>query len=290
MLLRLLLNPISYFHPVKVSSITATASGRWIEAMLVQNIFRDYGDSNTELQQVKTRVSAWLSGSNFVVELCNFVGLAQVPLIPSYNINCRLACDGVFAYRALPGQASPSQVISLGGADGTVIVPTFLLPHHEHLLPPVPTNDSKQVPEERVRNANGKPREIHLKKAEKDESAAKFSVHARLPAIFDQELLDFIAMIVRASKLVEIEQVSTPIDEDGHKLSEFTGALNQKMKGGLKKAIVANDRWLAKLVGKMVRKLEDVRGDLGYSGDIVVELSRYRNAGWLEEEGEKLLP
>ena len=34
-----------------------------------------------------------------------------------------------------------------------------------------------------------------------------------------------------------------------HKLSEFTAALNQKAKEGLKKAILTNDRWLAKLIG-----------------------------------------
>jgi hypothetical protein len=39
MLLRLLLNPLSYFHPVKISSITATASGRWIDSMLVEKVF-----------------------------------------------------------------------------------------------------------------------------------------------------------------------------------------------------------------------------------------------------------
>jgi hypothetical protein len=53
------------------------------------------------------------------------------------------------------------------------------------------------------------------------------------------------------------------MDEDVHKLSEFTAALNQKAKEGLKKAILTNDRWLAKLIGTVMTELEEVRGDFG---------------------------
>ena len=44
------------------------------------------------------------------------------------------------------------------------------------------------------------------------------------------------------------------------------------------------------MVGKVMRKLEESRGDVGYSGDIPVKLGVYRGTGWLEIEGEKLLP
>jgi hypothetical protein len=53
------------------------------------------------------------------------------------------------------------------------------------------------------------------------------------------------------------------MDEDVHKLSEFTAALNQKAEEGLKKAILTNDRWLAKLIGTVMTELEEVRGDFG---------------------------
>jgi hypothetical protein len=52
---------------------------------------------------------------------------------------------------------------------------------------------------------------------------------------------------------------------------------------------VVNDRWIAKLVGKITKKLEAARGDVGYSGDIPVPLEVYRNTGW-KGEGEKILP
>jgi hypothetical protein len=47
MLLRLLLDPLSYFHPVHFSAITATASGRWIDSMLVDNVFKTYAATTT---------------------------------------------------------------------------------------------------------------------------------------------------------------------------------------------------------------------------------------------------
>jgi hypothetical protein len=82
MLLRLLLNPLSYFHPVSISSITATASGRWIETMLVQKIFKVYSEHDTELKNFKERISSWLSDADFAVKLGEIAGLAQVPFLP----------------------------------------------------------------------------------------------------------------------------------------------------------------------------------------------------------------
>ena len=89
-----------------------------------------------------------------------------------------------------------------------------------------------------VEEADGKPKEIQaqhsLDQAGKDEANVKISVLAPLPACFDQKLLDFIAALVKATKVVEIEKA---------------------------------------------------RGDVGYSGDIPVELGVYRNTGW-EKRGE----
>lgn len=59
-------------------------------------------------------------------------------------------------------------------------------------------------------NADGKPKEVQasheLKKLERDEAAVKISVHARLPVVLDQDLLGFVAVVVKASKIVELEK------------------------------------------------------------------------------------
>ena len=297
MLLRLLLNPLSYFHPVSISSITATTSGRWIQTMLVQKIFKNYGETDSELTSLKARISSWLSDANFVVELGNIFGLAHVPFIPSNDINCSLAFGDVMTYRALPKAVHLNQVLRLGGADARFVVPSFLLPHHEHILPLAPAETRRKALSESVEASNGTPKEVQAQnsvdQALADNGTVNISVHVRMPAYFDQELLDFIAALAKATKLVEIEKAPSSMDEDVHGVADFAGALRGKVKEGVKKAVVdgvVNDRWIAKMVGMITKKLELARGDVGYSGDIPVALGPYRNDGWEKAEGEKLLP
>ena len=225
MLLRLLLNPLSYFHPVHIASITATASGSWVETMLMEKIFKDYASSDREISALQSRIKAWLSDANFAVELGAITGLAQVPFVPTYDIVCELAFEDVMAYRTLPARTDLKQVVRLGGADARFRVPSFLLPHHEHILPPVPSESRKNSLSRGVDEADGKPKEIQaehaLEQAEKDETNAKISVHARLPACFDQELLDFVAALVKATKVVELEKAESVMDEEVHGLRDF---------------------------------------------------------------------
>lgn len=207
MLLRMLLNPIAYFHPVHISSITATASGAWINNQLTTKVFRNANAEDGEISAIQKRISAWLTNANFVVELGSILGNAQVPYIPTYDILCRLAFSDVMAYRSLPAQTDLNQVLRLGGADAGFVIPSYLLPHHEHLLPEIPTQSRKASLKDKIEEADGKPKELQaerkLEQAKKDETNVKISVHARLPACFDQELLDWIASIVKATKVVE---------------------------------------------------------------------------------------
>ena len=298
MLLRLLLNPLSYFHPVHIASITATASGQWIDSMLVQNVFKEYAKQNSEIRHLQQSISSWLSNANFAVELGGITGIAHVPFIPTYDIICHLMFNDVMAYRALPTQVELKQVVRLGGADARFVVPSFLLPHHEHILPPPPSENKEKNHElERsVESADGKPQEINaqhsLSQSLKDETNVSISVHARLPACFDQELLDFTAALVKATKVVEMEKESSVMDEEIAGIKEFGKALKGGLKEGVKRAVVdgvVNERWIAKMVGRITRKLETARGEAGYSGDIPVKLEKYRT-GLMESEGEKLLP
>ncbi|KAK0125673.1 hypothetical protein ONS95_000324 [Cadophora gregata] len=298
MLLRLLLNPLSYFHPVKVTAITTTASGRWIDSILVQKIFKEYAEQNSEIRHLQQSISSWLSDANFAVELGGITGIAHVPFISTYDINCHLMFNDVMAYRALPTQVELKQVVRLGGADARFVVPSFLLPHHEHLLPPPPSQNRRKNHEleQSVESADGKPQEINaqhsLTQSLSDETNVSISVHARLPACFDQELLDFTAALVKATKVVEMEKESSVMNDEVAGIKDFGKALKGGLKEGMKRAVVdgvVNERWIAKMVGKITRKLETARGEAGYSGDIPVKLEKYRT-GLMESEGEKLLP
>lgn len=283
MLLRLLLNPVSYFHPVNISSITAAGSGKWITTMLQQHIFKHYGEESSEIRRLEEKISAWLSDANFAFGMGGITGLAQVPFLSAYDIVCLLGIEDIMAYRTLPAETQLKQVIRLGGADASFTIPSYLLPHHEHLLPPVPNNKDKSKIKKKVEEADGLPKTIQkeqeLEQAEKDECNVKISAHARLPACFDQELLNFIAALVKATKVVELEKEENPMDREVTGVKDFFGNVNKSMKDGMKKAMVdgvVNDRWIAKLVGKITKKLETAQGDVGYSGNIPVALGIYR--------------
>ncbi|KAK5124085.1 hypothetical protein LTR08_006101 [Meristemomyces frigidus] len=73
-------------------------------------------------------------------------------------------------------------------------------------------------------------------------------------------------------------------------IKEFARDVHQSTRDGMKKAMVGtmiNDRWIAKMVGKVAAKLEQAQGDLGYSGEIPVALGPYRSRAELPL---KLLP
>lgn len=347
-LLRLLLNPLSYFHPVAIASLTASASGKWIEYMLVEQVFKDYADSSHELRSIKRRIADWLRGANFTVELGAITGLAHVPLLPAYDITTELGVASVLAYRTHQSSSSsfPStndegaadaidlqRVISLGGADARFVIPSFLLPHHDHLLPPRPPVREAQFEatvedEDGVALAGNKSKEMQAQRAREqvrnDEANVKMSVHARLPAVLDQSLLDFVAALVKASKIAEFERLADEREEEGgeeeeegekvededeedeengvgsdqpekrerRSLRDLSIALKGRVKDSMKRTLVdsvVSDRWIAKMVGRITKKFEGAMGEAGYSGDIPVKLEAYRT-GESEREGEKLLP
>ena len=56
---------------------------------------------------------------------------------------------------------------------------------------------------------------------------------------------------------------------------------------------VVNERWIARLVGRIMRKLEAARGEVGYSAEVKIPMDPYRRkAQECLDEGsaEKWLP
>ena len=296
MLLRLLLYPVAYFHPVSIASITIAASGRWLQAMLGSQVFAGYGQGN-DIRKLRERILSWLRDANFAAQLSDVVATAQVPFLTDYDVSARLVLDDIVAYRTLPKQINLKEVVRLGGADATIMVPSYLLPHHEHLLP-----SKEQQEEERrelrrvIKEADSMPKvkqaESDLEHNRRDETFMKISAHARLPAVFDQELLNFVAALVKATKIIEFERQGdeVPMDTEVHGFKEFSKVLGSNIKSGLKQATInaaANDRWIAKLVGKVTAKLQIMQGDVGYSGNVPISLKPYRD---FAEKETKLLP
>ena len=283
MLLRFILNPIAYFHPVSISAITVGGSGRWVSYLLQKHIFKDYSKDNRELRSLEKRILSWLADANFVLELADITGVASVPFLTTYDILAVLKFSDIAAYRTLESGTEMEEVIRLGGGDASFTVPSYLLPHHEHLLPPKSTLKDERKLEKEMEDTESKPREAQvereLEQAQKDETNVKISTHVQLPACFSQELLNFIAALVKATKVVELEKEPGAMESKLSGIKEFGHALSKGMKDTMKKTVVdgiVSDKWIAKMVGKVTRLLEEAQGDVGYSGDIPVKLEVYR--------------
>jgi hypothetical protein len=245
------------------------------------------------------------------------------------------------AYRILPDAVELKQVVRLGGADAVLTIPMFLFPHHEHIFPKKATDFELLEMESAINEAEPTPKQViarkELKKLKRDEASMHVSAHAHLPAVFHQDLLNFVAAIVKATKVIEsdkdfeeakvlreLKRVSTNMsDSEASSIASvntnnseastttlnattdksFKGFLRKVDTGfkeasnktmvGMKKAgqstvhAMANDRWIARLVGKVTRKLEKAQGEVGYSGDVPIPLDKYRVRHEFEQ---KLLP
>ncbi|KAF2210055.1 hypothetical protein CERZMDRAFT_46024 [Cercospora zeae-maydis SCOH1-5] len=209
-LLRALLTPLSYLHPVTIASINAAGSGKWLSTLLQQQVFKQHTENNFQLRRLQRKVSTWTADANFCVQVTDIDGLGQVPLNSNYNIVTYLKFDDVLAYRTIPASGVVTQVMRLGGADATFTIPTFLLPHHEHILPRVPQEEDEHELEVKITEADGTPKAVQaaqqLKQVKKDETNIRLSVHGSLPVSCDQSLLNFIAALVKATKIIELEK------------------------------------------------------------------------------------
>ena len=336
-LLRLMMMPLTYFHPISLSSISAAGSGQWLTILLQENIFKHYASQDAQIRRLERKLSTWLASANFCLQLSDIACLGQVALSSAFDVIAYLKFADIVAYRTVPDSGLIRDVARLGGADATFTIPSFLLPHHEHLLPPEPTAWDLKEQAEVAEEADGMPKtlqaEKELEKMQSDETEVTISVHASLPACFDQSLLNFVAALVKATKVIELEKTidesdaedsssempTSPTDglepisppsrtgagfktlaagirqniKDGTtsaSIKELARDLHQSTRDGMKKAVIGgmvNDRWIARIVGKIAAKLEQAQGDLGYSGAIPVPLAPYRSSAGFPS---KLLP
>ena len=346
LLYRMMLVPICYFHPVKFNSITAAGSGKWFVSLMRQYLFKHYSTSDAEIRRLEARISAWCGDADFAVELGAIESGASFPLNTNYDIKCNFKVSDVMAYRALPNAVELKQIVRLAGGDATLTVPVFLFPHHEHIFPAKATEYEIMEMEQALIEAEGTPKAVQvlqdLEKLKRDEASMHVSAHAHLPALLHQDLLNFTAAIVKATKVIEsdkdfeeakvmreLKRISAnTVDSEASSLASgitnTTDATQTTVNGvaannpddrgfknflkkvdsgfkeagnktvvGMRKAghstvsAMANDRWIARLVGKVTRKLENAQGEVGYSTEVPIPLAKLR---LLHEDATKILP
>ncbi len=278
-LIRAVLMPLSQLHPATAASITFAISGHWLAPGVDSKMAKEYAETDPEIEKVQSGVREWLTDADFCLDGVEVNGLAQVPFRKGMDIVTYLRCAELTAFRILEKGKSIEKVAQIQGADSTFVLPLFMLPGHDHLLPEKPAKRSQD--------------DFHEDRNSEDETADDkadivYSTHGLFPAVLHQDLLDFAAQLTKASKIMELEAEK---EEAGHddpprstikKLPMYIKHPRQHMKTGAKKLMesdIVDTDWVAELLGKIAGGLEKLKGEVGYSGSFGVDLGPYREAG-----------
>lgn len=282
--LRLLLWALTQSHPISCPSVCFTTSGFYLGDMLKNSMFREHAEDDRRISQLREEVSQWLTDADLYLDFTHLRGRGSVPIRTSNDITADLRSKEVVVTRIGNAANSTGRVATLTGADTIFIVPTVLLPSHAYL---------KSKPE----------------KQEDDKASVSMSIRASLPAHFSDTCLSFLATLGKASQMLDIEEEAglattetssstasdTPCttgDNEASHLHNFrekmahgkvgsaikhpVAHVKEKMHKEVKKGTVdkVDGAWFAKWTNKILRKLEGLDGDIGYSTEIPVQITR----------------
>jgi hypothetical protein len=279
-LLRLLLMPISHLHPTRFSSVTVAASGSWMASVMEQKVHEKYNEDRDDVRHLKETANEWMTDATFCLNLSDIHGVSQVAVGAYHDIVTYLRCAHSTLFRIATEPQDITPALQLDGADATLVIPSYLLPCHEHMLPPAPSSRIHDYCE--PSKADGSP--------EEDKAEIEIMLHLSFPAFCDQSVIDFLGDAAEASQIWDIgekdtdEIQSSSRDESkvGRARSKFANQsknIGESIKSGLKKVAfdkATKDDWLHDIVSRIVAQLEHLRGDFGYSGSIPVSLKPYR--------------
>ncbi|KAF3931390.1 hypothetical protein ABW19_dt0200815 [Dactylella cylindrospora] len=202
-----------------------------------------------------------------------------------------------------------SEVARISGVSATVEVPSLLLPHHEYLFPPPPAStatsrfnglakvaedvavhhdeDDRLEDDVLCDDFDGRKPAIIPNNGDRDEVIVLATILASLPAQFNSTILHFATALLKASKLIEIEKgfangsLRGEDDDITPTRSRSLSRVGSKISATMKRTFTGavDDAWLAKLVGKLVTKVEGLKGEVGYKMPIPVDLMPRRKVG-----------
>ena len=293
-LLRLILMPLSYLHPIKMASTAMSASGSWLANVMQDSIYSHYAEDRDDIKQLQQMVSDWLTNATFCLDLANIQGLARVSLRAPQDITSSWSCASSAVMRIEPDTNVVAPALRIEGADATCTIPSYLLPYHEHLMPPQPSGKAGCNQGEAVEKSPGQSQEMSAADnaaCEADTAAIELSTHLSFPAILDSAMVDFFGDLVESTIVMEIEDVeagddqSSPTNESTlgrarTKVADHAHDMRKSIKKGMKKAAFSarNDDRIPSIVRKLAEQLESLHGDVGYSGSITIPLGSFRGS------------
>lgn len=101
-LLRLLLLPLSYLHPIVISSITVAGPGYWLAEMLQDRILDYYIQDTDEGKELSERIKTYVQEAMFTFDTYDLSALGQVPVRTMHDIRAELRGATGTVFRAAP--------------------------------------------------------------------------------------------------------------------------------------------------------------------------------------------
>lgn len=272
LLLRLILMPLSYFHPIKTASASFSASGSWMADITRDKVYSIYGKDRDDIQELEQTMTDWMKDAMFCMDLADIQFAVDISARSSQTMVAYPRCGNSTMLRNEAHSNKFAPAISIKGMDATFTIPSYFLPSHEHLLPPRPSD----------------------KEETEDQAEIDFAFHISLPIVVDGAMIDFATDFANATIAMEMEDIEdegkshhddltnrSKADRAKIKLTTAARNVGKSMHKGMKKAAFSSgcDSWIPQSVGRAASYLEGVHGKVGYSGSVPVPLRPFRGSG-----------
>lgn len=289
--LRLVLWLLTQSHAISCPSICFTAAGPFLGGALLDQLFRDHATEDSRIKRLKSEVSAWLCAANLYAEFDNITAQSSVPVLTTNNITCDLRSKGIYFSRIGGDMDNSGRVAELHGMDCSFSIPTCLLTSHSYVKPP------PESPEE--------PDTAPVTMSVRASLPASFSEATMRFAATLAKTSQMLDIEEEAGQATQSQSTSTdprnPLTkgrscscEDDNEDEECAvhvyprhGRLRAAIKHPMqqakqtlhkevKRTAVDNvdGAWFIKWMNKGLRQMESMDGDVGYTHDIPVSITR----------------
>jgi hypothetical protein len=301
---------LSQAHPVTCPSICFSACGGYMGDNLLTKLFsRHFANDDERIAELKTEVSTWLSAADIYLDFARLRARGSVPLRTANDIQAELRTSDVVITRVSPNgekEASTSadehtgRVARLKGIDSSFTIPTCLLPHHAYLKEPPESSDEEDTAPVAIAIRGSLPahfseaflsfattlsKTIQMLDIEEEASEAADDTDNPTPRSERTE---------HSEELREKEKANSSHDSHGHSHSHhgfrakiangrIGAAIKHPVQHGkqilhkeFKKTAVdkVDGAWFAKWTNKLLKKMEGLDGDFGYSMEVETALAR----------------
>lgn len=260
-LTRLILSVVAWMHPITVTSIAATSTGKRITNLLETSGLKK-AHPNQEIFRLIRKVFLWLEAGDISVILSTISIQPQIPIAADNDISVVLKAYEPTAYRNTSG--IDEVLAKIDGIKASFKIPTYLLPNHEAYIPTTPR------------------------------SSIPASILLSLPGVFNRELLTIGAAFLKATTMIDLRQTAQnrphptlPLNSGSQFSFKSFGLAVKQAAGDLAKQKGVQwgvrDAELAKWTAKFARVMGLVKVDIGTAFDIPVNLIKLRRKASLRE-------